>query len=151
MKKKAQYTILIIFFSVFSNAQTIVFKGVVKDSLQNSLSFANVIAKPKKATENMRFAISDEEGNYRLELKKDNNYTISVSYLGYETASFNITPVENTTKHIVLKEAKNQLDEVVIELPVTVKQDTIIYNTDKFVDGSERKLKNVLKKLHDTI
>ncbi|WP_435253833.1 carboxypeptidase-like regulatory domain-containing protein [Tenacibaculum sp. A30] len=147
MKKKAQYTILIIFFSVFSNAQTIVFKGVVKDSLQNSLSFANVIAKPKKATENMRFAISDEEGNYRLELKKDNNYTISVSYLGYETTSFNITLVENTTKHIVLKEAKNQLDEVIIELPVTVKQDTIIYNTDKFVDGSERKLKNVLKKL----
>ena len=47
----------------------------------------------------------------------------------------------------MLKEAKNQLDEVVIELPVTVKQDTIIYNTDKFVNGSERKLKNVLKKL----
>nr|WP_299032559.1 TonB-dependent receptor [uncultured Tenacibaculum sp.] len=147
MKKKIVVVVFILFFSVFSYAQTIVFKGVVKDSLQNSLSFANVIAKPKKATENMSFAISDEEGNYRLELKKDNNYTISVSYLGYETTSFNITSVENTTKHIVLKEAKNQLDEVVIELPVTVKQDTIIYNTDKFVDGSERKLKNVLKKL----
>lgn len=147
MKKKIAVIFFTLFFSLLSSAQTVVFKGIVKDSLQNSLSFANVIAKPQITTENMRFAISDEEGKYRLELKKNNSYTISVSYLGYETTTFNITPAENTTKHIVLKEAKNQLDEVVIELPVTVKQDTIIYNTDKFVDGSERKLKNVLKKL----
>jgi len=147
MKKKTAVIFFTLFFSLLSSAQTIVFKGIVKDSLQNSLSFANVIAKPQKATENMSFAISDEEGNYRLELKKDNNYTISVSYLGYETTSFTITPAENIIKNIILVESKNQLDEVVIELPVTVKQDTIIYKTDKFVNGSERKLKNVLKKL----
>lgn len=139
---------LFFFFSfLFSHGQVVVVKGTIKDSLQNPLSFANVIAKPYKVTENMSFAISDEEGKYRLELKKDNSYTISVSYLGYETTSLEITPKQNTIKNIVLKEAKNQLDEVVIELPVTVKQDTIIYNTDKFVNGSERKLKNVLKKL----
>lgn len=32
-------------------------------------------------------------------------------------------------------------------MPVTVRGDTIIYKTSKFIDGSERKLKNVLKKL----
>ncbi|CAM1369756.1 hypothetical protein TSEDIMI_70098 [Tenacibaculum sediminilitoris] len=96
--------------------------------MQNPLSFANVIAKPQKTTENMRFAISDEEGKYRLDLKKNNSYTISVSYLGYETTSFVITPAENIIKDIILVEAKNQLDEVVIELPVTVKKDTIIYS-----------------------
>lgn len=32
-------------------------------------------------------------------------------------------------------------------MPVTVTEDTITYNTDKFITGDERKLKNVLKKL----
>lgn len=147
MKKKIALIFFTLLINILSSAQTIVFKGIVKDSLQKPLSFANVIAKPQITTENMRFTISDEEGRYRLELIKNSIYTISVSYLGYETTSFTITPAENIIKDIVLVEAKNQLDEVIIELPVTVKQDTIIYNTDKFIDGSERKLKNVLKKL----
>ncbi|MDP3354197.1 MAG: carboxypeptidase-like regulatory domain-containing protein, partial [Flavobacteriaceae bacterium] len=48
---------------------------------------------------------------------------------------------------ITLLEAPNHLKEVVIELPVTVREDTITYNTNKFVTGEERKLKDVLKKL----
>ncbi|WP_425656744.1 carboxypeptidase-like regulatory domain-containing protein [Tenacibaculum ascidiaceicola] len=127
--------------------QNISVSGIVKDSIENPLSFANIIVKPRKVSQKIIFVLADENGRYRLKLKKNRSYTISVSYLGYETTTFNITPAENITKHIVLKEAKNQLDEVVIELPVTIKQDTIVYSTDKFVDGSERKLKNVLKKL----
>ncbi len=147
MLKKIVFTILIFIINISNYAQTIVFKGVVKDSLQNPLSFTNIIAKPKDVTKNMSFAITDEQGRYRLELTKSNIYTISISYIGYEKTEFEIIPIQNTTKNITLKEAKNQLDEVVIELPIRVKQDTIIYNTDKFINGSERKLKNVLKKL----
>ncbi len=147
MRRRILFTLLIFIISISSYAQTIVFKGTVKDSLQNPLSFTNIIAKPKDVTKNMSFAITDEQGRYKLELTKSNPYTISISYIGYEKTEFKITPTQNTTKNITLKEAKNQLDEVVIELPVTVKQDTIIYNTNKFVNGSERKLKNVLKKL----
>ncbi|QXP72990.1 carboxypeptidase-like regulatory domain-containing protein [Tenacibaculum sp. AHE15PA] len=147
MLKRIIFPLLVFIAGSFCNAQTVIFKGTVKDSLQNPLSYANIIAKPKDVTKNMSFAITDEQGRYRLELTKNNTYTISISYLGYEKVDFEITPTENSTKNFVLKEAKNQLDEVVIELPVTVKQDTIIYNTDKFVNGSERKLKNVLKKL----
>ncbi|CAM1369766.1 conserved exported hypothetical protein [Tenacibaculum sediminilitoris] len=147
MKEKIAVIFFTLFVSAFSSAQTIVLKGIVQDSLQKPLSFTNVIAKPKELSQNMRFVVSDEEGKYRLELKKNHSYTISASYLGYETTSFLITPDENIIKDIILVESKNQLDEVIIELPVTIKKDTIIYNADKFVDGSERKLKNILKKL----
>lgn len=133
--------------AITSNAQKIIFKGAVKDSLQNALSYTNIIAKPKDLSKNMSFAITDEQGRYKLELTKNKLYTISISYLGYEKVEFDIYAIQNTIKNVILKEVKNQLDEVVIELPVTVKQDTIIYNTDKFVNGTERKLKNVLKKL----
>ncbi len=147
MLKKYIFILLNLTISISTSAQTITFEGTVKDSLQNPLSYTNIIAKPKDVTKNMSFAITDEEGRYRLELSKNKRYMISISYLGYEKIEFEITPIQNTIKNFVLKEAKNQLDEVVIELPVTVKQDTIIYNTDKFINGSERKLKNVLKKL----
>jgi hypothetical protein len=147
MRRRIRLTLLIFTIGISSYAQTVVFKGAVKDSLQNPLSFTNIIAKPKDVTKNMSFAITDEQGRYKLELAKSKTYTISISYIGFKKIEFEITPTQNSTKDFVLKEAKNQLDEVVIELPVTVKQDTIIYNTDKFVNGSERKLKNVLKKL----
>ncbi|APG66068.1 hypothetical protein LPB136_12115 [Tenacibaculum todarodis] len=146
MLQKSLFVIALI-FSLFTNAQNIKLKGSVKDSLQNPLSFANVIAKPKDVNQNLSFAITDEEGNYALTLKKDNSYTISISFMGYEPLNQTITPTKNTTKNFILKEAKNQLDEVVIELPVSVKGDTTTYNTEHFVTGEERKLKNVLKKL----
>ena len=145
-----KYSAILGFFIIgifFTNAQTITLKGSVKDSLQNPLSYANVIAKPADVTKNLQFAISDNDGLYKLELTKNEAYTISVSYMGYKTTSFKFKATENTQQHIVLKDAPNQLQEVVIEMPVTVKEDTITYNTNKFVTGEERKLKNVLKKL----
>ncbi len=147
MIKNLLFLISILIVTSFTQAQTITLKGFVKDSLQNPLNYANVIAKPKDVTKNLTFAITDEEGRYSLQLKKNNEYVISISYLGYETINDTIIPVQNSTKNFILKEAKNQLDEVIIELPVTVKQDTIIYDTKKFVTGEERKLKSVLKKL----
>jgi len=147
MTKKKIAIVFCVFVSVLSFSQTIEIKGVVKDSLQNSLAYANVIAKPVDTARNLKFAITDEVGNYRLELTKNEMYIISVSYLGYKTANFKFTATTNVIKNFNLSEAPNQLKEVTIELPVTVKEDTIIYNTKKFVTGDERKLKNVLKKL----
>ena len=135
------------FLSLYSYSQKITLKGYIKDSLQNPLSFANVIATPKDITQNLSFSITDEEGRYSLFLKKDNIYAINISFMGYEPVNYIFTPKDKTIKSFVLKEAKNKLDEVIIELPVTVKEDTIIYNTKHFVTGEERKLKNVLKKL----
>lgn len=147
MRRRILFTLFIFITVITCNAQTIIFKGKVKDSLKKPLPFTNIIAKPKDVSKNMSFAVSDEEGRFKLELIKNNSYLISISYIGYEKYEFEISTTQNIIKNITLKEAKNQLDEVVIELPVTVKQDTIIYNTDKFVNGSERKLKNILKKL----
>jgi len=146
-KKVLTITFFFIIGICISNAQTITLKGSVKDSLQNPLPYANVLAKPADVTKNLQFAITDDDGLYKLELTKNDTYTISVSYMGYKTASFKFTATDNSQKNIDLKDAPNQLQEVIIEMPVTVKEDTITYNTNKFVTGEERKLKNVLKKL----
>ena len=133
------------FFCV--KAQTIVLKGIVKDSIQTPLPYANVIAKPLDKAKNLSFAITDDEGYYKLKLLIGETYTISISYIGYETINYTFLASKDIVKNFVVKESKNQLDEIIIELPVTVKGDTTTYNTDKFVTGEERKLKNILKKL----
>lgn len=138
---------VILFLAPFSVVSQINIKGFVKDSLQNPLSYTNIIAKPNESAKNMRFVITDEKGYYSLELQKDTGYTITVNHMGYEPATYEFTVTKNTTKNFNLKEAKNRLDEVVIELPVMIKEDTISYNPKNFTNGKERKLKNILKKL----
>ncbi|WP_159949555.1 carboxypeptidase-like regulatory domain-containing protein [Polaribacter septentrionalilitoris] len=146
MKKKTLiFTLLLFSITVFS--QKVTLSGSVKDSLQNPLPYANVIAKPKDVSKNLQFAITDNEGYYKLILQKGDTITISISYLGYKPTDYQFVATKNIKKDFVLQQSSEQLDEVVIEMPVTVRGDTTTYKTDKFIDGSERKLKNVLKKL----
>jgi hypothetical protein len=148
MLKKIAFFLFV--FSMFGiKAQSIVLKGTVKDSLQNPLTYANVIVKPENSTIDLSFAITNEQGRYKLELIKNETYTIEVSFLGFTTQSLKFKSLESTTKDFILNQASQQLNEVVIiqQLPVEVKEDTITYRTKAFVTGQERKLKAVLNKL----
>ena len=146
MFKRTLFFITII-FSYNTNAQNITLQGFVKDSIQNPLSYANIIAKPLDKTKNLQFAITDSDGYYKLLFNKGDILTISISYLGYKPIEYQFIALKNSKKDFILKQSSESLDEIVIEMPVTVKGDTTTYKTDKFVDGTERKLKNVLKKL----
>ncbi|NOR29337.1 MAG: carboxypeptidase-like regulatory domain-containing protein [Lutibacter sp.] len=140
----------LVLFSMFGlKAQIIVIKGTVKDSLQKPLTYANVIAKPQNSAINLSFAITDEQGRYKLTLTKNETYTIEASFLGYTKQGFKINSIKSATKDFILKQASQQLNEVVIiqQLPVEVKEDTITYRTKAFITGNERKLKAVLNKL----
>jgi len=131
----------------YTQAQTVELKGVVKDSLQRSIPFVSIIATPVLKNVSIKFTMSDAEGKYKLGLINSETYSISVSHLGYKSRKFRVKANKNSLKNILLYENLNQLEEVVIELPIIVKKDTLIFNISKFVNGSERKLKDVLKKL----
>jgi hypothetical protein len=102
VKKQIAIICCVLVGAFYSNAQIITLKGSVKDSLQNPLSYANVIAKPADLTKNLQFAITDDAGLYKLELTKNDTYTISVSYMGFKTANFELIASENALKNIVL-------------------------------------------------
>ena len=146
MKKKSLF-VLFVGISISFFAQKVALSGSVKDSLQNPLSYANVIAKPKDVSKNLQFAITDNEGYYKLLLEQGDTITISISYLGYKPIEYQFIALKAATKNFMLQQSSEQLDEVIIEMPVTVRGDTTIYKTSKFINGTERKLKNVLKKL----
>ncbi len=147
---RLKYVIILLFVIDFFplQSQTIQVKGTVKDSIQ-TLSYANVFAVPKDKEVNIAYAITDEQGRYKLKIQKGKNYEVTASYLGYMPNKVNFQFAKDTIYNFTLKEDKNQLNEVNITytIPVTVKQDTITYNTDSFVTGNERKLKDILKKL----
>ena len=55
MIKKQLYFLFICFLSIGLNAQTITLKGTVENSLQQPLTYANVIAKPTDSLKALKF------------------------------------------------------------------------------------------------
>lgn len=150
MRNKVLLTLLLVVTSAVALAQEISFSGTVKDSLGVGVDMANVIA-INTATQGLEsYGITNHAGLFKLKLKTGEQYTVKVSYLGFKPESFTFTAGENdAVKNIVLQEQAAQLDEVDVtyEMPVSVKGDTIVYDTDAFVSGTEKKLKDVLENL----
>jgi hypothetical protein len=124
-------------------------EGVVKDSIGNPLELANVIAINQETKILDSYGITNDAGRFKLNLKENNKYEIQVSYIGMKTAKEILdTTSENIDKDFTLVE-DNALDEVelIYEMPVTVRGDTLVYNADSFNKGTERKLEDVLKNL----
>ncbi len=146
--KILQYILL--FISINSFAQEFTIKGKVTDSLKQPVVFANLMAEAQNVQLAPVFAMTDDNGNYQLHLLKKYAYKVKVLSMGYKPMVFQVDSLSNDiVKNIVLYEQQNQLEEVVItaDMPVKIQGDSIVYKTDKFKTGEERKLKDVLKKL----
>jgi hypothetical protein len=132
----------------FSYAQ-VTLQGVVKDSLNQPLELANVIAINEATSGLESYGITDQEGKYTLTLGKNGSYKMQISYVGMRTFEEVLATKEaDLTKDYTLS-MDNSLDaiELTYEMPVTIKGDTLIYNADSFKNGTERKLEDVLEKL----
>lgn len=140
---------MLLLFAGTAFAQNIRVQGTVKDSTGVALEMANVMA-VNKATNSMdSYGITDDAGRYQLSLAANTTYIIKASYIGFAAFELTLTTgTENILKNIVLKQGIELSGlEIVHEMPVTIKGDTIVYNSDSFTNGSERKLGDVLKKL----
>ena len=148
MKKIVLFIVFLIPFFAFS--QTVKLTGIVKNNL-GPLEMANVIAFKKGTNLLQSYSITDARGHYKLNLEQNQEYTLKVSYLGYNTLNVDVKigNLENQTKDIVMSESNESLNEVELtyEMPVKIIGDTIVYNTDSFTTGTEKKLEDILEKL----
>ncbi|HQF48648.1 MAG TPA: carboxypeptidase-like regulatory domain-containing protein [Flavobacterium alvei] len=145
-----------IFFAVlfcvssFSFAQAVKLEGTISDTKSLPVEMANVMA-VNQATKGMdSYAITNDKGKYSLSLKPNTTYSIKISFLGMQSKEVEIvTTATNISKNITLEDSAVELDgvEIIREMPVSIKGDTIVYNADSFKSGTERKLEDVLKKL----
>ncbi|WP_291285872.1 carboxypeptidase-like regulatory domain-containing protein [Flavobacterium sp.] len=131
-------------------AQTVRFDGFIQDEKKNPLEMANIMA-VNTATKAMdSYGITNDKGKFQLTLKPNTSYSIKISYLGMKSKEIAITTQStNIVQNIVMDDAGIELEgvEIVREMPVSIKGDTIVYNADSFKSGTEKKLEDVLKKL----
>ncbi len=149
MKKNKLIFLIVLFLLVKVHAQEYTLTGNIVNDSEEPVSYVTLIAKPTDTQAPMKFTTSDDTGAFELNLDGKYGYQISISSLSYEDYTFNI-PIGNDQlieKKIILKEKVDQLEEVLIEIPIQTKQDTTIYKTNQFVTGEEVKLKDVLEKL----
>ncbi len=133
-------------------AQKTIITGVVTDSTGVALELANVLAVNKETKAIKKFAITNEKGEYKIVVPSDEKLVLQVSYLGFKMKEVPLSLEDNPkekTYNIILEEDSNILDqvEVTYEIPITIQGDTIVYTTDAFTNGKEKKLGDVLKKL----
>jgi hypothetical protein len=125
--------------------------GVVSTSLDKPLPSANIIARPLDAKEQLKFAIADNFGRYKLELDSKVKYEVSVSYIGFTEQVFIVEPIsKNTIHNFVMQSTGQNLKEIVIKTrptPLIIKKDTMVFDVKSFANGNERKMKDILKKL----
>lgn len=143
-----KYCILLSFS--FSYSQ-IVIKGELIDNKNQSITSASIILKDK-ADKIITYSYSDEFGKYFLTLNKTGQFIISVSSMGFEQKSIDVKIEDiNVIKTIdfILMPKFTELKEIIIESkrPITIKNDTIIFDAKSFAQGNEQVLEDLLKKI----
>lgn len=146
---KKLFFCFLVLFSTFSIAQNIRFEGTIQDNSKLPLEMANVMAINQSTKAMDGYSITNDKGRFLLSLKPNTSYTIKISYIGFSALEETIaTKTENLTKVFTLQEGV-ELEgvEIVREMPVSIKGDTIVYNADSFKSGTDRKLEDLLKKM----
>jgi hypothetical protein len=149
---------IILFFFIFSFLQLnsqIRIKGTIKDSLQNPVSLVNVLLYNKLDNSLIDFKQSSNLGYFELVCHdaKAKSFLLKAFFLGYKPFFFEFSTDGNSSiieKNIVLKDTVVTMREVIVKADfrdVTEKNDTIAFNLKRLLNGSEQKLKDVLKKL----
>ncbi|MFC5624525.1 TonB-dependent receptor [Algoriphagus winogradskyi] len=139
---------LLIALPSFSQNKNLI--GQVLDSINQPIAYANVVAINQSTQKIGGFAITNGEGRFKIGLPPGSEYLLRVSFVGYKQFELKINEWSDQEQiKVILSQDETMLDqvEVVTELPITMKGDTLTYKTDAFTTGTERKLKDVLEKL----
>ncbi len=131
-------TVLLLCLNI-AQAQTI--EGKVVDSKEEPISFANVVAQRVSDNKIVGGVVTDEEGKFNLKIKSDNEFYITVSFIGFEKKTFDYPVLKENYNlgTIILKELDNKLDEVVVEARkrlITRKSDRLVFNVTQSLSSS---------------
>lgn len=146
------YSILLFFISFGKfNGQT-TFKGIVLNDKQIPINRARIFIKTGTTS---KFTFTDINGKFELsnDFGNVNSVLAIASSPGYKNDSIRI-PINNQQKtydtNFELSKTSFTIEEVKIQAkrkPIEIKKDTVVYNPENFIDGSEKNVEDLLKKL----
>lgn len=138
------------FFSQNIYSQTII-KGKIIFEKDTPLVSCNVILKDK-AGEMIDYTYSDENGEYLLKTEVIGTFILYINSVGFEQKDVEIF-IKNGEKvkifDFVLNPKLTELKEVIVESsrPITIKNDTVVFNADSFKQGNEQVIEDLLRKI----
>ncbi len=148
--KKYFFLLLLIVFSAKAFSQKITLTGIIRDSIGSGVEMANIIAINSDTKIMESYCVTNHNGLYKLVLQENSNYNVKVSFIGFAPKEFVFNSKEvDAERDLSLSEENSMLSEVDVTytMPVSVRGDTIVYDTDSFTTGTEKKLKDVLVSL----
>ena len=146
MKNKLLFLFILTSFQSFSQTNI---KGLISSETNQPLPFVSIAL--QDSLNIIAYTYSSEKGLYNLKTSKKGKFKLKFSSLGFESKILIINLKGNTeiTKNIVLKEVPYSLDEVIIttDKPITIKKDTITFKVNRFLQGNETVVEDLLKKI----
>ena len=134
----------------FLFAQTKI-SGKVQDSINRPIAYANILLKSINSTTIYQFTQTDEDGNYEIITNKTGNFALNFTAFSFveRTYPIFIENKNNIFKNAILFNDATVIEEVDIkvDLPITVKKDTIVFDAKAFLQGNEQVVEDLLKKI----
>lgn len=151
--KKFLSTLLFIALSIFSFAQNAQIKGKLTDQSQKVLIGARLELLSFPDTNNKKYTLSNENGDYAFSSLKSGNYLLKVNYLGYQPAFRRVsinTSSDVQTINISLRQKADQLKEVTVTdkaIIGTQKGDTSVFNANAFKTNPDASAEDLVTKM----
>lgn len=140
--------ILFICFIFSSHIYSQTIKGQIKDSNGQGIENASVLVWESSQKQKLvGYFFTNSEGNFTLPINLKIPFFIEFSCINFKSFSQEVKDSNPIT--VVLEKNETILEEVTIknERPIRVKNDSTFYDPSKFLNGTERKVEDLLKKL----
>ncbi|UZO81430.1 hypothetical protein NBT05_02905 [Aquimarina sp. ERC-38] len=130
-------------------------EGTIIDKYGKTISTASVLIKTEKYTTSFsEYFLSDSKGDFKYKLKQryQSKIYIQINALNYKSYIDSIVSPKTGENYIFqfeLSPKSTELEEVIIseKRKFQVKKDTVVFNSEAFKDGTERKVEDLIKKL----
>src|SRR5690606_23059775 len=132
--------LLILFINNIGYSQRI--KGRVKDENGDNLESATIYAESIEGNSLLSYTISNSEGNFEFDVLSDIDFTLIISYIGYENFKKKIKHSENEINLNVIQLKPQMQKLTAVELtgkapPITIKNDTIEFNAGSYATKAD--------------
>lgn len=150
MFRSSFFKTLCLLFLLSSHSYSQIIEGKVVNSENNPLEHASISVISTKDSTLISYVSTDKSGKYTFTEIPYGEYIFHIHLVGYKTYQKNIEiKTETTTLEVVVLENSNKLDEVIVTLvtPISIKKDTVTYNTRAFKVRIDDSVEDLLKKL----
>jgi hypothetical protein len=150
MNKILLFIFLFIHFQ--SIAQNIELKGKIIDSQDKTpLIGVSILLISKSNPDKKTGVLSDTSGSFKINIPRKNTYSLSITYIGYQTIEKELKIEKNTNLGILeITSSLSQLGEVNIaakQVRVEQKGDTLSYNASAYKVNQDATAEDLVKKM----